>query len=217
MKHIILLATFITSVFAQKTFPFDTSYWAIQAKAYVLENYNGHDAIYLHQGYASLKNTTFKNGTIEFDLYLTERQAFPGVAFRIVGSDMESFFLRPHLSGKPDANQAVSVFNGITAWQLYFGERYSFQYDYNFTGWTHVRIVINEDKGQVFLDHSKKANLSWKMKHPPRAGAISIGHSFAPMHYANFTINPDATELVDFDAKDAEIIPGVYKTMDHFR
>ncbi len=200
----------LQSVVGQQTIPFDTTKWEIKANAYVLENYKGKDAIYIQQGSATLKGTEFLNGTIEFDVYLTERQSFPGVYFRLYDENNgESFFLRPHLSGKPDANQAAPIINGLTAWQLYFGPSYSFTYDYNFDAWTHVKVVINNSQGQVYLDHAVKPNLSWELKNPVRKGEIAIGGSFAPMHYANFKINAEETTMVDFNVVKREPVAGL--------
>lgn len=203
---LILAALIVLPVSAKEVIPFTKEHWDIQAKAHVLERYKGQDAIYLHQGAAILKQGEFLNGTIEFDVYMTPRQSFPGVYFRQYdGMNEESFFLRPHLSGKPDANQAASVINGVVGWQLYFGDRYSFKYDYHFDRWTHIKLVVNGDKAQVFLDHSEKPNLSWYLKHKPKAGKVSIGGGFAPMHYANFKIDKSATQLVDFKTKPVNI------------
>jgi hypothetical protein len=211
-KNILIIILFFgIQLQAQNHYPLDTLNWKIKAKSYVLENYKGKKAIYLHQGTATLKNTTFLNGTIEFDVYLTERQSFPGVYFRAFGRNGESFFLRPHLSGKPDANQAAPYVNGITPWQLYFGPSYSFAYNYNFSGWTHIKVVVNNDKAQVFLDYSEKPNLSWTLKQPVRRGQILIGGSFAPMHYANFSIDTTKTELKDFKEIKREPLKDIIK------
>ena len=195
---------------SQSIIPLDTTHWDISAKAYVLENYKGKDAIYIQQGIAMLKDTTFINGTIEFDVFLTERQSFPGVRFRVSDdNNMESFFLRPHLSGKPDANQAAPVINGLTAWQLYFGPKYSFPYAYNFDDWTHIKLVINDNKGQVYLDYAKAPHLSWDLVHTPKEGMIGIGGSFAPVHYANFKINKYDTKIEEFKAIEREALEDI--------
>lgn len=213
----IRLSTFLVLVLliaqktnAQEIIPFDTAHWKINANSYVLENYKGKDAIYLQGGSASLKNTKFLNGTIEFDIYLTERQGFPGVYFRDASEgNLESFFLRPHLSGKPDANQAAPVINGLTPWQLYFGPSYSFAYDYNFNGWTHVKLVVHDRKAQVYLDYAEKPNLSWNLVHEPKEGYVSIGGGFAAMHYADFKINKAEHEIVDFKPIERKPIEGL--------
>ena len=198
---------------ADNVIPFNEESWEFKAKAFVLENYRGKDAIYIQQGAALLKDTQFLNGTIEFDVFLTPRQSFPGVYFRLFDKQNgESFFLRPHLSGKPDANQAAPTINGLVAWQLYFGETYSFNYTYNFDDWTHVKLLVKDQRAQVFLDYSDKPHLSWILKHEPKAGKVSIGGGFAPMHYANFTISHETPELKDFAIKQKPKIAGIIPT-----
>lgn len=207
---ILLYLLDVSSIKAQEIYPFDTAHWDINAKAYVFEHYKGKDAVYLHQGLAYLKDFTFRNGTIEFDVYLTDRQSFPGVRFRIRDrQNMESFFLRPHLSGKPDANQAAPVINAITAWQLYFGPKYSFGYEYNFDGWTHIKLVVNEGRAQVFLDNSSEPHLSWELAHDIKEGGVAIGGSFAPVHYANFTVDKKEMDLISFEPGQREELKGV--------
>ena len=214
MKNCIALFLLCTisysALSAQEIIPFDTAHWEINAQGYVLENYHGHDAIYLKQGFATLKDTDFLNGTIEFDIYLTERRSFPGIRFRAYDdSNMESFYFRPHQSGNPDANQATPVMNGLSGWQLYFGPTYSFAYDYNFDAWTHVRIVVNGDRAQIFLDDADKPNLSWELKHPQKSGMIAIGGGLAPMHYANFIVDPNKTDLVEANPIIPERVEGL--------
>ena len=205
----LLFLSLFTASQAQETIPFDTARWDIYAQTYILENYRGADAIYLHHGRIYLRDTQFKNGTVEFDVYLTERHSFPGVYFHTVdGGNEESFYLRPHLSGKEDANHALPAINGIVGWQLYFGPTYSFAHEYKFDDWTHVKLVVNGNKAQVYLDHAEKPQLSWYLKHEA-AGEVGIGGSGAAQHYANFTIDHDSYELVDFDAPQPEPVEGV--------
>jgi hypothetical protein len=196
--------------FTQDIIPIDTTNWEIKARSYVLENFNGKDAIYLKGGTITLKDDKFKNGTIEFDLFLKEEQAFPGVVFRIVDNDAEQFFLRTHLSGKPDANQASPVIQGITPWQLYFGPKYSFPYNYNYVDWTHIRLVVNEGKAQVYLDYSEKPNLSWDLFHFPREGNIMFkAGRRSGIHIADVKINKEEKELTNFNPIERTHIDGI--------
>ncbi|MGB5820904.1 MAG: hypothetical protein WBG90_15570 [Saonia sp.] len=206
---------------SQNSIPLDTIHWEINAQSYMLESYKGKDAIYIRGGLATLKDTTFLNGTIEFDVYLTQRQGFPGVRFRIFDAgNMESFYLRAHLPGKADANQAAPVINGITPWQLYFGPSYSFPYTYNYNDWTHVKLVVNDSRAQVYLDDAEKPNFSWNLVHTPKKGGIAIGGGGqAPMHYANFKINREAHEIIDFkvvEKKPIEGLVGQWQVSDKF-
>ena len=212
MRNLIsIVIVFVTGVSqVNGSIPIDSIHWNVQARNHRFEHYKGKDAVFIDKGLATLRDSTFINGTIEFDIFLTEVQAFPGIRFRAEDGDkMESFFLRPHLSGKPDANQAAPVIGGLTAWQLYFGQAYSFQYSYNFDDWTHIKIVVNNQQAQVYMDYAEKPNLSWNLKHDPFDGKIGIGGSFAPMYYANFSMDKSNHEIVDFNVIEKEVIPNL--------
>jgi hypothetical protein len=201
LLHVAIFIFFYSQIgIAQNTVPLDAEHWDVKAKSFKFENYKGQEAVFIEQGIATLKDNTFMNGTIEFDIYLPNKQSFPGVRFRILDdNNMESFYLRPHLPGKPDANQVVPVINGISPWQMYFGPAYSFPYEYKYDDWTHVKLVINGDKGQIYLDHAERPNLSFNLVHEAIEGGIGIGGSFAPAYYSNFKIDKNEMELKDFN------------------
>lgn len=201
MKKIILpfLLVIASLSYSQNIIPLDTLHWSITTKSFVAEKYKGKNSVYVQGGSIILKDAEFINGTIEFDVFLKEEQAFPGVEFRVIGGNSEQFFLRPHLSGKPDANQAAPKVNGITPFQLNFGPKYSFPYTYKYDDWTHVKVVVNDNKAQVFLDYSDKPNLSWYLSHLPAKGGIAIrGGRFSGMHLADIRVDKKATSLIDF-------------------
>ena len=159
MKKIIVLlllhTCFLTAIYNQEIIPIDTSRWEISGD-YIIEPYKGRNSIYIKGGSMKLKDLSFLNGCIEFDLFLKETPSFPGVYFRLIDDkNGEQFYVRPHQSGNPDANQGAPLINGITPWQLMFGPSYSKPYDYKFNDWTHVKIVVNGDKAQVYFDHSE--------------------------------------------------------------
>ena len=208
---LLAIACFITpiSLQAQDIIPLDTTYWDVDANAHVFETWDGEPAIYIQQGLAVLKDSTFVNGTIEFDVFLTERQSFPGIRYRADRDFSESFYFRGHLSGKPDANQVAPVTNGITAWQLYFGPSYSFPYEYAYDRWTHIKFVINGERGQIYMDHSETPTFSYYLTNPVKEGAIALGGSAGAAHYANFRMDKSATEIVDFNPAEREPIEGI--------
>lgn len=208
---ILTLLSFLPTIGnAQNRIPLDTVHWEINARSYVLEQFKGQDAIYLQGGAMKLKNRTFLNGTIEFDIYLKNTQSFPGIYFRVRENDGEQWYLRPHLPGKPDANQAAPAVNGITPWQLYFGTKYSFPYDYKYDDWTHVKIVVNGDRAQVFLDYSETPNLSWNLFHETKAGEILLrGGGLKAMHIANVKVDDSTPTLLDFKPIERKEIPGL--------
>lgn len=196
--------------FAQKTIPLDTVHWDINAKSYVLENFKGEKAIYLQDGSMTLKGVSFLNGTIEYDIFLKKAPAFPGVDFRINDSEAEHFYLRPHQSGNPDANQAIPITKGISPWQLYYGPRYSFPYQYSYEDWTHVKIVVAGSRAQVYLNHASLPNLSWNLFHEPREGGIRFtGGNTEALHLANITIDKENHEIKDFNPIERKPIEGL--------
>nr|WP_321236134.1 hypothetical protein [uncultured Psychroserpens sp.] len=206
-----ILFAFTQPYTAQNSIPIDTTHWNIQAKSYKLEHYKGKDAIYIDQGALILKDAQFLNGTIEFDLFLNEERMYPGVFFRADESfnNGEQWFVRTHLSGLEDCNQAAPATNGITPFQFYFGPKYSFAYDYKYDDWTHVKVVVNNDKAQVFLDYAEKPNLSWQLFHEPKAGGLMIRGGRVPLHIADIKVNKDAFELTDFKPIENKPIEGL--------
>lgn len=194
-----ILLAFTVNLYGQQI-PIDTAHWDVNAQGYVIEPHLGQSSIYLQGGTITLKNREFLNGTIEYDIHLNPERAYPGVYFRIQDNlDAEEFYVRTHLSGKEDATQAIPMVQGVSPWQLYFGPRYSFPYDFQYDDWTHIKIVVREDKAQVFMDYSATPNLSWELTNPIQPGAIAFnGGNFQGVHYANIQIKDETPELIDF-------------------
>lgn len=207
----LIMLFYSSSSKAQNIIPIDTTHWDITSQSYIIENYRGKQAIYLKSGSMKLKNTAFLNGTIEFDIFLKETRGFPGVHFRLRNDkDGEEWYLRPHQSGNPDANQAAPILNGITPWQLNFGKKYSFPYKYNRKDWTHVKLVVNDDKAQVFLDHSKTPNLSWYLFTESVPGDVVLrGGLIEGIHIANIIVDENRTNLVNFKPIERKPVAGL--------
>jgi hypothetical protein len=209
---ILWLAITVGGELIAQTIPLDTAHWNIQAQSYVLENYKGVPSIYLQSGTMTLKDMEFLNGTIEYDIFLKEDRGFPGIFFRdqVEEGNAEHFYIRPHQSGNPDANQAAPKLKGISPWQLYFGPRYSFAYNYHYDDWTHVKIKVNGDRAQVFLNHSDTPQLSWNLFHPAKKGKISLqGGNGTGVHIANVKVNQEAPKLIGFQAIERPAIDGL--------
>lgn len=203
MKKTILLLLMTTlasvSLYAQEIIPLDTNHWDFQGRGYLVEEYKGKKAAYLI-GAMTLKNTQFLNGTIEYDIFLKEERCYPGVYFRSDGINGEQFFMRLHLSGLEDATQVAPLVNNLTPWQLMFGERYSFAHTFNYDGWTHVKVVVNGKQAQVFLDYASEPNLSWDLTMPEKAGSIILrGGRVTGLHIANVKVDPNATDIINFN------------------
>jgi glyoxylase-like metal-dependent hydrolase (beta-lactamase superfamily II) len=169
--------------------PFDAELWDISGESEVVE-YLGQTALKLQGGFAMLKDTEVHNGTVEFDIAITEERGFAGLAFRVVETDYEHFYIRPHQSGNPDANQYTPVINGVSGWQLYHGEEYAAPTEYRHNEWMHVKVVFAGDKGQVYID-SDTPVLSFDLKLGDIAGQLGLNSSqFSATHFANFQYSP---------------------------
>lgn len=174
---------------AQTPVPFNSTQWEIDSQAHLITEYEGKEALYLHNGMVLLKEASFKNGIIEFDIAFSQKRGFTGVTWRRTNAgNYEDFYMRPHMSGNPDANQYTPVFNGVTGWQLYHGEGYGSTLTYPFTRWIHVKVVVWEDQAQVFIDDMKEPAIKIpELKHEPESGGMALRAFLTPVYFSEFT------------------------------
>ena len=125
------------SVFAAspQTVAFGPALWDIRASESRVVDHLGRRSLYLKGGIASVNGSRFTDGVIEFDVAFTGERGFMGAVWRMQDFDnYEEFYIRPHQSGQPDASQYQPVFNGVAAWQLYYGEGYGAAVTYESNG-----------------------------------------------------------------------------------
>ncbi|GAB4052933.1 LamG domain-containing protein [Spirosoma litoris] len=183
-----LLILTISQSIAQTTVPFDPAYWTYEGKV-TKETFQGKDGIRLTDGRITLKDNTFKNGIIEFDITLSPDRDFPGFGFRIQDKDeFEHIYLRPHRVGNPDAIQYIPVFHGQDSWQFYYGDGYSTTVNYPMNEWVHIKLVVRGSQAEVYIGQSTEPSLViHQLKREPKAGRISLENG-APVttRFANF-------------------------------
>jgi hypothetical protein len=101
-------------------------------------------------------------------------------------ANAEIFYFRPHLSGRPDANQYTPVDNGFTAWQLYHGPAYSTPTRYRHNAWQHIKIVFKDQLADIYVD-SQKPVLTVELKREAAPGKVAVYSSgFSPAYFTNF-------------------------------
>ncbi len=72
---------------------------------------------------AALADVELEDGWVELELAVGAERSFHGIVWRAADDrNYESFFVRPHQVGNPDAVQYTPVTNGISSWQLYHGD-----------------------------------------------------------------------------------------------
>ena len=190
------------------------SNWTVNSDDFKFENYLGVESIYLPSGFAELNDVVFHNGIIEFDIAFPEGRGFPGITFRRQDeANYEEFYIRPHQSGNPDANQYTPIFNGMAGWQLYYGEGYAAPIQYRYDVWNHVKLIIKGTVGEVYInDMDKPLFQIYELKHGDLQGPIAIKGN-AKSHFANFSYRLDENPTLQLPVKElAEPDDNVIKT-----
>lgn len=193
----ILLLLLVTSchltAFTQvQQIPFSSPEWRFGNDKHRIETFKGKECLYMEPGFALYNGLSFKNGIIEYEIAFSNSRQFSGVVFRREDdTNYEEFYLRPHQSGNPDANQYTPVFNGLSAWQLYHGEGYGAPYTYKFDEWMHVKLVILEERMEVYIEDMDKPLIYVpQLKRAIRTGKIGFTTNMNYARIANVTILP---------------------------
>ena len=188
LGSLVMLATAANA----EIYPFEGDIWQIEAKESELVDYLGEQAVRIKGGYATINGLELEEGVIEFDIAVSEERGFAGAIFRVQDlSNYEHFYVRPHQSGKGDANQYTPVFNGVSAWQLYHGERYATPIKYRFNAWMHIKIAFAGDQAEVFIDSDEPVLIVDDLRRETESGGIGFGAgNFSATHFANFSVTP---------------------------
>lgn len=206
-----LVVTFpLTGVGAQDINPDN---WELSQNGAQIVNYLGRRSIELNGGVSELKDMQFQNGTISFDIAMQEKRGFAGVYFRWNDNDAEYFYLRPHMSGNPDANQYTPHYNGLSGWQLYHSPRFSAPSVYKFNQWLPVKLVIKDNKMDVYIDSDIPVLHVADLMGSKEAGSIRLAGGFQEFRFSNFKVEAsDNVATIGTPAPRAELSPTLIKT-----
>jgi hypothetical protein len=113
-------------------------------------------------------------GVLEADVAVEAGRSFHGLAWRIADeTSYESFFVRPHQIGNPDAVQYTPVSNGVSSWQLYHGDGFWYPAVFPIGAWFTIRVEFAEATlraqvgGAVVLEATR-------LRQPARAGGVGV-------------------------------------------
>ena len=96
--------------------PFETELWDWEPAERRLTEHLGRECLRLESSTATVAGVELLDGTIEVDLAMGPERGFYGVVWRLQDDEnFESFFVRPHQTGNPDAIQYTPVSNDISA------------------------------------------------------------------------------------------------------
>lgn len=181
-----------------RALPFPSG-WDLTGTARIVQA-DGRDVLEMETGFGFRRDVSLQDGTIEFDVQVTDRRSFVYVYFR-AGADgeREEFYLRPHKSQLPDAVQYAPVWQGRSAWQLYHGPGGTAAAGFNAGAWTRIRVVAEGASAAIFIgDMAQPALVVPRLAREPRAGYIALG-GFLPggvpgsgpiARFANVTVAP---------------------------
>jgi hypothetical protein len=134
------------------------------------------------------------DGAIEVDMAVGPERAFPGVFWRGRGAErFESFFVRPHQVGNPDAVQYTPVFNGLSSWQLYHGPGFGAPVEFPIGGWFRIRVAFAGARAEVHV--AGELALVAPLRLPVEGGRVGVAAGSPPVHVASFAYSEEPGDL----------------------
>lgn len=150
-----------------------------------------------------------EDGVIEVDLLVPDERTFHGVIWHAAGEDYESFFVRPHQVGNPDAIQYTPVTNGISAWQLYHGPGYWSPIRFPIEDWFTIRVELAGPRADVYVADMATPTLAIReQKLGRRSGGVGLLLSGPGLQVARFATSPDRPSLRGVPIDDEPAHPG---------
>ncbi|HEY0651681.1 MAG TPA: family 16 glycoside hydrolase [Chryseosolibacter sp.] len=210
MKKILFAFLFGHTIAVAQVVPFTSDRWKFATSDYSLETYNGKEAVKLKKNSAMLEGAAFENGTIEYDMAFPQGRAFIGFHFRIADEkNYEEFYVRPHQSGNPDANQYTPVFGSNAGWQLYYGEGYGAPAKYDFNNWIHFKLIVSGQYMEVYINDMETPVIFAELKRKPLKGNVGIQNAINESYFANVSVTPNDNVVLKNKPKPAQAMaPG---------
>ena len=207
---LLLVAAGASSAAEPERIKLDAAHWAVQSGATFSLREGFQDGILtLKSGRVTLKNVTFGDGTIAFDVKPTG--GFAGVTFhRADALTSEEFYIRPgpDCAASQDCIQYAPETHGVMMWDSY--PAYQAPAPITPSAWNHIRLVISGRRMAVYVNGLTAPSLSvGRLEGDATRGALQFYGSGA---YANVTVEPDVVDglspvaLPDPTASDARYI-----------
>ncbi len=180
--------------------------WRIEAADHELERFAGRDALRLTNGTAWLTNTSARDGVVRVDAYMSAALGFHGIAFRAVDdAGYEHVYVRPFVSGQPDASQYTPVFNGVTGWQIYAGAGYGGAVEVPVDRWVRLELRFRDGRAEFSVDGEVVAIP--RLERTAAVGAIGLTSSGAAARFADPQVHTDPPTLATDEVAHADSLP----------
>ena len=182
----------LTESAAFRAVPFESDRWVWGAAEPRRTEHLGRECIFLETSTATVAGVELVDGSIEVDLAVGPERGFHGVLWRMQDDEnFESFFVRPHQVGNPDAVQYTPVSNGISSWQLYHGPGFWAPISFPIGDWFRIRVVFSGGRAEVYVgDVTDPALTIGELKRPAEPGRIGLFVGGPGIHLSGFAYEP---------------------------
>ena len=183
----------LVAIATAQTIPFDATRWTLVGHGATSMVYLERPSLFIDNGVALLRDSSFGDGTVEFDVALHGHASFAGIAFRALSEDnYELIYLRPHLSRRPDALQYTPIHNGGEAWQLYSGPGDTGEAELPLNRWLHVKLVVSGYTARLFVDGATIPQLTVpSLRRSWTRGMIGLWGALGGANFSNVVVSPD--------------------------
>ena len=200
-KNVSLLSFFIVTILplavtAQEessSLEFAGYQWRVAARQAEVVNHLGREALRLGAGRVIADDIVLINGVIRFDAAFTEQQSFIGAGWRAENDqNFEEMYFRAHLNNDPDTLQYTPVYNGLSAWQMFYDGQSIAPLQHRYGEWNEVKIVVDGDSAEIFYNSEEPALHISKLDRNPVSGAINLrvtGQGSEPVYFSNFSVS----------------------------
>ena len=151
-----------------------------------------HGLMRLNTGDAVLKDVTFSDGTIEFDVNTVGRGA-PGIVFRQQDEgNFELLYLRPdpNCPAFRACIQYAPQTHGVLLWDLF--PQFENRAPLRENGWNHIKMVISGRRMNVFVNDASSPTLQvGRLEGDAMTGGLRLQ---GPGTFANMVITPNAVD-----------------------
>jgi hypothetical protein len=142
---------------------------------------------------AALADVELEDGWVELELAVGAERSFHGIVWRAADDrNYESFFVRPHQVGNPDAVQYTPVTNGISSWQLYHGDGFWAPLRFPVGDWFRIRVDFAGSRAEVRVGDLTTVALVCPLKEPRRRGRIGVLVSGPDVHFGDLAFGHDS-------------------------
>jgi hypothetical protein len=186
-----MLTTLLLALAAAQPIPFDAARWTLVGHGATNMVYLERPSLFIENGVSLLRDSSFGDGTIEFDVALHGHASFAGVAFRALsGDDYELIYLRPHLSGGPTRTHAhLQWRRGVAALR---GPGYA-EAELPLNRWVHVKVVVSGYEARLFVDGAAKPQLTVTSLKPVDSGHDRVVELLGGANFSNVIVTPADT------------------------